>query len=132
MHKDDAIRLRKAAAWGRQDGGYNILPGTSKTDPLCKIWGSDVAPLPRPCGGPLDASSSLRSLPAAPCTTSTLPRGRLRASEPYPNSSTTCLTRAAAVKALSPDVANNFSTHSFRISVATRLAAAGCCSDYIR
>jgi hypothetical protein len=65
MRKDDAIRLRKAAAWIHPGGGYNLRPGALKTDPLSKTWGSDVVALPRPCGTGLHASSGLHSLPAA-------------------------------------------------------------------
>jgi integrase len=69
MRKDDAIRLRKAAAWVRPDGGFNprfnLRPCSSKTDLLGRVWGLDVISLPAPCADPLDASTGLHALPAA-------------------------------------------------------------------
>jgi integrase len=129
MRKDDAIRLRKAAAWVRPDGDFNLSPCSSKTDPLCKVWGLDVISLPAPCSDPLDASSGLHSLPRGGPKDALFPGADGGALN---HALVDAISNAAALAALGPTTAGDLSTHSFRIGVATRLTAAGFSNEYIR
>jgi hypothetical protein len=118
MHKDDATRLHRAAAWPRPDGGYNLRPRASKTDPLGKTWGSHVIALPLPSGGALDASARLGALPDLPAAQDTSPLfpgadGRALAHDLVDE-----VFSAATVAALGPAVATTLSPHSFLIGVA--------------
>jgi integrase len=129
MRKDDAIRLRGSSVWARTDGGFNLRPGSSKTDPLGQRWGPDVISLPAPGADPLDASSGLHALaPAGP----TAPLFRNTDGHALSHSFVDAVFHASAVAALGAGPAKGLSTHSFRIGVATRLAAAGFSNDYIR
>jgi hypothetical protein len=129
MRKDDAIRLRCSSVWARADGGFDLRPGSSKTDPLGQKWGLDVISLPAPGADPLDASSGLRALaPAVP----TAPLFRGADWTALAHSFVDAVFHASAVAALGAEPAKDLSTHSFRIGVATRLAEAGFSNDYIR
>jgi hypothetical protein len=128
MRKDDAIRLRRGAALVLPDGGFNLSPCSSKTDPLGKVWGLDVVSLPAPCSGLLAASSGLHTLPPAPPNDALFQRADGRALR---HALVNAVFHAAALAALWPETAGDLSTHSFCIGVATRLAAAGFDNDYI-
>jgi hypothetical protein len=121
MRKDDAIRLRQAAAWARPDGGFNLRPGASKTDPLGKVWGLDVISLPAPCSDPLDASSGLHTLPPARPNDALFRGADGRA---LSHALVDAVFRAAALAALGPEAAEDLSTQAFHPRRAPPRAAA--------